>query len=163
MVKKSLTALVTAMVVMAFAVTVSANVTNLKPGDTSVCENASWIVYNVSESNETTVVFNVGPIAYGWGKDVKRSIAPGGYQANALAKVTTFKNEGPGDLSVNCQRQRYDRHDWRIDAGSGKTYQGNYHMDHVRPNTYIEPGLGQPYGTERGLGAIGGQSSERNR
>ena len=162
MVKKSLTMLL-AFAVVAIAGTASANVSILKAGETSVCENASWIAYNVSESADTTIQFNVGPIAYGWGKDVKRSIAPGGYQANGLAKKTTFKNIGPGNLSVNCQRQRYDRHDWRMDAGSGKTYQGNYHMDHVRPNTYIEPGLGQPYGTERGIGAISGQASESNR
>ena len=35
--------------------------------------------------------------------------------------------------------------------GSGKSYQPNYSMDHVTPGTYIEPGLGQPEGTERGI------------
>lgn len=163
MVKKSLTALVAAMVVMAFAVTVSANVTNLKPGETTVCENASWIVYNLSETDATTVEFDPGPIGYGWSKLIKRAIPPGGYQAEAITMKTTFKNAGPGNLSVNCQRQRYDRHDWKIDAGSGKTYQTDYHMDHVRPNTYIEPGLGQPQGTERGIRGVTGQASEANR
>jgi hypothetical protein len=163
MVKKSLVALATAMVVMAFAVSVSANVTQLKAGETTVCENASWIVYNTSEDKETTLEFNPGPIGYSYGKVISRAIAPGGYQAEAITMKTSFKNVGPGDVSVNCQRQRYDRHDWKIDAGAGKTYQSDYHMDHVRPNTYIEPGLGQPEGTERGLGAVGGQASEANR
>lgn len=45
------------------------------------------------------------------------------------------------------------RHDWKIEAGAGKTYQSDYHMDHVQPGTYVEPGLGQPQGTERGIGA----------
>ncbi|MBT5762458.1 MAG: hypothetical protein HOI59_01200, partial [Nitrospina sp.] len=58
--------------------------------------------------------------------------------------------------------------DWKKDAGSQKTYQNNYHMDHVTPSTYIEPGMGQPEGTERGLfsqngGGDGGGTSERNR
>ena len=41
--------------------------------------------------------------------------------------------------------------DWKVDPGSGKSYQPNYTMDHVTPGTYIEPGLGQPEGTERGI------------
>ena len=64
---------------------------------------------------------------------------------------------------MNCQRQRYDRHDWKMDSGSGKTYQSNYHMDHVRPNTYIEPGMGIPEGTERGISGVSGNRSEANR
>ena len=56
----------------------------------------------------------------------------------------------------------------KIDAGSGKTYQPNYHMDHVRPGTYIEPGMGMEQGHERGLfsqrgGGFGGDISESNR
>ncbi len=163
MVKKSLTALLAAMAVMTFAVTASANVTELKAGQSSVCENASWIVYNTSETADTSIEFDIGPWGYGWGKVMKRSVAPGGYQAGSIAKKTSFKNNGPGNVSVNCQRQRYDRHDWKIDAGAGKTYQSDYHLDHVRPGTYIEPGLGQPYGTERGLGAVDGDRSESNR
>ena len=163
MVRKFIAVLFVAFALLAFASLASANETLLKSGDTSVCENASWIAYNTSENKETTLVFNVGPIAYGWGKDVPRVIAPGGYQANALAKRTKFKNKGPGDVIVNCQRQRFDRHDWKIDPGSGKTYQSNYHMDHVQPGTYIEPGLGMPEGTERGIGAVGGHRSESNR
>jgi len=163
MVRKLIAVLFVAFALLAFASLATANETTLKSGQSSICENASWIVYNTSESKETTLVFNVGPIAYGWGKDVPRQIPPGGYQANALAKKTKFTNEGPGDVVVNCQRQRYDRHDWKIDAGSGKTYQSNYHMDHVQPGTYIEPGLGMPEGTERGIGAISGGHSELNR
>ena len=163
MVKKSLIALATALVVMAFAVAVSANVTELKAGQSSVCENASWIVYNTSESADTNIEFDIGPWGYGWGKVMKRDVAPGGYQAGSIAKKTSFKNNGPGNISVNCQRQRYDRHDWKIDAGSGKTYQSDYHLDHVRPGTYIEPGLGQPEGTERGIRGVIGGASEANR
>ena len=163
MVKKSLTTLLAVLFVMAFAVTASANVTNLKAGESTVCENASWIVYNTSESADTSIEFDIGPWGYGWGKLMKRSVAPGGYQAGSIAKKTTFKNNGPGNISVNCQRQRSDRHDWKIDAGSGKTYQSDYHMDHVRPGTYIEPGLGQPWGTERGIMGVTGDFSEANR
>ncbi|MBT5257712.1 MAG: hypothetical protein HOL75_02225, partial [Nitrospina sp.] len=83
--------------------------------------------------------------------------------ANAIAQKTVFKNKGPGNVSVNCQRQRFDRHDWKIDAGSGKTYQSDYHMDHVTPGSYIEPGFGMPQGTERGLFSNMGNKSERNR
>lgn len=163
MLKKAFAVLTAGLVLVALTSIASANETNLKSGDSSVCENASWIAYNSSENQNTTLVFNVGPIAYGWGKDVARTIAPGGYQANALARKTTFKNKGPGDVVVNCQRQRNDRHDWKIDAGSGKTYQSDYHMDHVQPMTYVEPGMGQPSGTERGIGAVMGDRSELNR
>jgi hypothetical protein len=163
MVRKFTAVLSLAFVLLAFTSMATANETVLNPGQSSVCENASWIAYNSSESKDTNLVFNVGPIAYGWGKDVTRTIPAGGYQANALAKKTTFTNKGPGEVIVNCQRQRFDRHDWKIDAGSGKTYQSNYHMDHVRPNTYIEPGLGVPDGTERGIGAVSGHRSEVNR
>ena len=161
--KKSLIALCTAFVVMAFAVSANANVTVLKPGESSVCINASWIAYNVSEAADTNIEFDIGPWGYNWGKLMKRTIAPGGFQAGSIAMGTKFKNNGPGNLSVNCQRQRFDRHDWKIDAGSQKTYQPNYHLDHVQPGTYIEPGLGQPWGTERGLRGVEGDVSESNR
>ena len=163
MVRKLIAVLSVAFVLLAFTSLASANETTLKSGQSSVCENASWIAYNTSENKETSLVFNVGPIAYGWGKDATRVIPAGGYQANALVKKTVFTNKGPGDVVVNCQRQRYDRHDWKMDSGSGKTYQSNYHMDHVRPNTYIEPGLGVPDGTERGIGGVTGHQSEANR
>jgi len=163
MVRKLIAVLFVVFALLAFVSLATANETTLKPGQSSVCENASWIAYNTDEVKDTDLVFNVGPIAYGWGKDVTRTIPPSGYQANAITKMTTFQNKGPGDVIVNCQRQRYDRHDWKIDAGSGKTYQSNYHMDHVQPGTYIEPGLGQPEGTERGIGAVLGHESEVNR
>lgn len=163
MVRKLIAVLSVAFVLLAFTSLASANETILKKGQTSVCENAAWIAYNSSENHSTNLVFNVGPIGYGWGKDVTRTLAPGGYQANAIAIKTKFRNKGPGDVVVNCQRQRYDRHDWKMDAGSGKTYQSNYHMDHVQPNTYIEPGLGMPEGTERGIGGVTGEHAEVNR
>ena len=117
MVRKSIAVLFVAFALLAFTSLATANETTLKSGQSSICENASWIAYNTSEDQETTLVFNVGPIAYGWGKDVPRQIPPGGYQANALAKKTSFTNKGPGDVIVNCQRQRYDRHDWKMDSG----------------------------------------------
>ncbi|NIT70726.1 hypothetical protein GWO43_07475 [candidate division KSB1 bacterium] len=163
MVRKLTAVLFVALALVAFTSLASANETIIKAGESSVCENASWIAYNTSESKDTTLVFNVGPIAYGWGKDESVSIPAGGYEANALARKTTFTNKGPGSIMVNCQRQRFDRHDWKIDPGSGKTYQSNYHLDHVQPDTYIEPGLGQPLGTERGIGAVLGHRSESNR
>ena len=70
---------------------------------------------------------------------------------------------------MNCQkRDSQALHDWKIDPGAQTTYQVNYHLDHVRPGTYIEPGMGQPEGTERGLfsqrgDATGGTQNEASR
>jgi len=159
------------LVVVAFvasAMVASANEVNVAPGGSTVCENASWIVYNQSETEDTNITFDIGPNAYAWEKVFEATLAPGGYETNAMAMKSTISNKGPGTIMVNCQRQTFDRHDWKIDAGSGKTYQNDYHMDHVRPEEYIEPGMGQPSGTERGLfsqrgGASGGAVSENNR
>ncbi len=145
------------------AVAANANVSNVAAGGKTVCENASWVVSNLSETDATTVVIDLGPMAYSWHKVITRTISPGGFQANALEPRTTFENKGPGVIQVNCQRQAFDRHDWKIDAGSGKTYQSNYHLDHVKPGTYIEPGMGMPEGTERGIFSVGGNKSESNR
>jgi hypothetical protein len=161
--KKRVLSFTVAVAFMFLASITSANTTVLAAGQSSVCIQSSWIAYNTDESRDTSLVFNVGPIGYGWGKDVTRTLAPGGYQANAITQKTVFKNKGPGKVSVNCQRQRFDRHDWKIDAGSGKTYQSDYHMDHVTPGTYIEPGFGMPEGTERGLFSNMGSKRERNR
>jgi hypothetical protein len=163
MVRKLIAVLSVAFVLLAFTTLAAANETTLKSGQHSVCENASWIFYNTSEDKSTTVTFDIGPWSYNWGKKMTRTVAPGGYQAGSIAIKTDFWNKGPGDVVVNCQRQRYDRHDWKIDAGSGKTYQSNYHMDHVQPGTYIEPGLGMPEGTERGIGGVSGERSELHR
>ena len=149
--RKSVVAVAVALAFMFVASISSANVNQVAAGNTIKCENAAWIIYNNDESNDTTVVFDIGPWGYSWGKTMKRVIAPGGYQAGSIARLTTIENKGPGSISVNCQRQRFDRNDWKIDPGSGKTYQPNYTMDHVVPGTYIEPGLGQPEGTERGI------------
>lgn len=157
------TSLVAALGFLAFAVSAQANETTLKAGDSSECVKAGWIAYNSSESEETTLEFDIGPTAYNWGKVESVSIAPGGFESNAIAEKTIFTNKGPGSVIVNCQRQTFDRHDWRMDAGSGKTYQSDYHMDHVQPMTYIEPGMGIPQGTERGIGAVMGNRSEVNR
>lgn len=130
----------------------------------STCENAGWVVYNLSETAETTIEFDIGPHGFAWEKVWKVAIPAGGYETNAIASKSVITNKGPGDITVNCQRQLFDRHDWKIDAGSGKTYQPNYQMDHVVPQTYIEPGFGQPEGTERDVGGvIGGQRGEAAR
>jgi len=159
--KKTVLALTVAVAFMFVASISSAAVTVLAAGQSGICEKAGWLATNQSEQRDTQLVFNVGPIGYGWGKDVTRTLAPGGYQANALAQRTVFKNKGPGKVTINCQRRATDFfHDWKVDPGSGKTYQPNYTMDHVQPGTYIEPGLGQPEGTERGLfGGAGGARS----
>ncbi len=163
MVRKLIAVLSVAFVLLAFASLAAANETAVKSGGHSICENASWIFYNTSETQSTKVTFDIGPWGYNWGKKMTRVIAPGGYQAGSIAMKTDFWNKGPATIVVNCQRQRYDRHDWKIDPGSQKTYQTNYHMDHVQPSTYIEPGLGMPDGTERGIGAVSGNRSELNR
>ena len=163
MVRKLIAVLSVAFVLLAFASLAAANETAVKSGGHSICENASWIFYNTSETQSTKVTFDIGPWGYNWGKKMTRVSAPGGYQAGSIAMRTDFWNKGPATILVNCQRQRYDRHDWKIDPGSQKTYQTNYHMDHVQPSTYIEPGLGQPEGTERGIGGVTGSKSELHR
>jgi len=155
--------LVTGLTFFAFAAVSSANIVEIAPGEQGSCENASWVVYNLSETEETNIEFDIGPYAYAWEKVHTATLAPGGYETNAMAAKTTVTNKGPGRVSLNCQRQRFDRHDWKIDAGSGKTYQGDYHLDHTTPGTYLEPGLGLPQGTERGIGAVMGDRSEGNR
>ncbi len=166
--KKTALALTVALAFMFLASISSAAVTVLAAGQSGICEKAGWLATNQSEQKDTQLVFNVGPIGYGWGKDVTRTLAPGGYQANALAQRTVFKNKGPGKVTINCQRRATDFfHDWKVDTNS-LTYQPNYASDHVAPGTYIEPGLGMPEGTERGLfgGAgtgDGGATPERYR
>ena len=162
--KKIVFALTVAVAVM-FVASISSAATNvLAAGQTTTCEKAGWVATNQDEKRDTQLVFNVGPIGYGWGKDVTRTLAPGGYQANALAQRTVFKNKGPGKVTINCQRRATDFfHDWKMDAGANTTYQPNYHSDHVRPDTYIEPGLGMPEGTERGIFGISGHQKERDR
>ncbi|QPJ60944.1 MAG: hypothetical protein G3M70_03175 [Candidatus Nitronauta litoralis] len=160
---KRIIGLMTALAFVGFTGVASANETTLAPGETSECVKAGWIAYNTSETKDTTLEFNIGPYAYNWGKVQKVELAPSGFESNAIAQKTTFKNNGPGNVIVNCQRQRFDRHDWKIDAGSGKTYQNEYHLDHVQPDTYVEPGLGLPVGTERGIFGTQGQKSEVGR
>ena len=155
----------TVALVFVFVASVASAATNvLAAGQTTTCEKAGWVATNQDEKRSTQLVFNVGPIGYGWGKDVKRTLAPGGYQANAVAQRTVFTNKGPGKVTINCQRRATDFfHDWKIDAGSGMTYQPDYYSDHVAPGTYIEPGMGQPEGTERGIFGVSGAKKERDR
>ena len=161
--KKTALALSLAVVFLFVASISSAAVNTLAPGQTTTCEKAGWLATNQDEKRDTQLVFNVGPIGYGWGKDVTRTLAPGGYQANALAQRTVFKNKGPGKITINCQRRATDFfHDWKVDTNS-LTYQPNYHSDHVSPGTYIEPGLGMPEGTERGIFGVSGHVKERDR
>ena len=162
--KKTVVALTVAVAFIFVASISSAAVTALPAGQSTVCVQSAWIAYNTDEQRDTKLQFNVGPIGYGWGKDVVRTLAPGGYQANAITQKTVFKNKGPGVVTINCQRRATDFfHDWKTDPGSGKTYQPNYSMDHVTPGTYIEPGLGQPEGTERGIFGVTGAKKEIER
>jgi hypothetical protein len=164
MMKKIVVSLSVAVAFMFLASISGAAVQVLDAGKSGVCEKAGWVATNQSEQKDTKLVFNVGPIGYGWGKDVTRTLAPGGYQANALAQRTIFTNKGPGKVTINCQRRATDFfHDWKMDPGSGKTYQNDYHMDHVTPGTYIEPGFGMPEGTERGLFGGAAHVKERDR
>ena len=161
---KKTIALTVALVFVFVASIASAAVNVLAAGQTTTCEKAGWVATNQDEKRSTQLVFNVGPIGYGWGKDVKRTLAPGGYQANAVAQRTVFTNKGPGKVTINCQRRATDFfHDWKIDAGSGMSYQPDYYSDHVAPGTYIEPGMGQPEGTERGIFGVSGAKKERDR
>ncbi len=70
-------------------------------------------------------------------------------EAWSLSDADIPKNKKPSNAHP-------DRHDWKIDPGSGKTYQSNYALDKVQPGTYIEPGLGMPQGMERGIGSARG-------
>ncbi len=146
-----------------FSVSVaSANVSTIKAGASADCLRASWNIENLNESKATTVHIDIGILAYSWTKNFDRTLEPGGFLSNALEGKTTFTNKGPGDISLNCQRSRVEnanRHEWKKDAGSQKTYQSDYHLDHVQPGTYIEPGMGQPEGTERGLFSQNGGSA----
>ena len=156
--KKTVVALTVAVAFIFVASMSSASVTSLPAGQSTVCVQSAWIAYNTDEQRDTQLQFNVGPIGYGWGKDVTRTLAPGGYQANALAQRTVFKNKGPGSITINCQRRATDFfHDWKVDTNS-LTYQPDYHSDHVAPGTYIEPGLGMPLGTERGIFGVFGST-----
>ena len=158
--KRTAISLFTVFALFSFVAFASANEVVVKAGGKSICENASWIVYNLSETDDTDITFDIGPHAFAWEKLFKATLPPGGYETNAVAKHSIITNKGPADISVNCQRQRFDRHDWKIDPGSGKTYQSDYHLDHVRPGTYIEPGMGMPEGTERGIYGVSGDVSE---
>ena len=148
-----------------FSVSVaSANVSTVPAGGKADCLRAGWLIENLSETQATTVHIHLGTVAYSWNKKFDRTIPPGDFLANAANKKASFTNKGPAAISLNCQRTRVEnsaRHEWKKDAGSQKTYQPNYHLDHVRPSTYIEPGMGQPEGTERGLFSVrDGQNRE---
>ena len=169
--RKTVVALLAVLFVFSVSVA-SANVSTVKAGGKSTCLNASWVIENLSESDGTKVNIHVGKHGYAWKKNFDRVLEPGGFLANSLELKTTFTNSGPGDIIVNCQAHRVEnanRVEWKKDAGSHKTYQTNYHLDHVKPGTYIEPGMGQPLGTERGLfsqngnGSGGGAGREANR
>ena len=150
-----------------FSVSVaSANVSVVKAGSKADCLRAGWVIENLSETQSTTVHIHLGTVAYSWNKNFDRTIPPGDFLANAANKKASFTNKGPADISLNCQRTRVEnsnRYEWKKDAGSQKTYQPNYHLDHVRPSTYIEPGMGQPEGTERGVFGVRGHQKERDR
>ena len=71
--------LVTCLTFFAFVAVASANVIEIAPGEKASCENASWIVYNLSETDETDIEFDIGPYAYAWEKVFKATLAPGGF------------------------------------------------------------------------------------
>ena len=151
-----------------FSVSVaSANVSTVPAGGKADCLRAGWLIENLSETQATTVHIHLGTVAYSWNKNFDRTIPPGDFLANAANKKASFTNKGPAAISLNCQRSRVEnsnRNEWKKDAGSQKTYQPNYHLDHVKPSTYIEPGMGQPEGTERGLFSVrDGQNRESER
>ena len=151
-----------------FSVSVaSANVSTVPAGGKADCLRAGWLIENLSETQATTVHIHLGTVAYSWNKNFDRTIPPGDFLANAANKKASFTNKGPAAISLNCQRTRVEnsnRYEWKKDAGSQKTYQPNYHLDHVTPSTYIEPGMGQPEGTERGLFSVrDGQNRESER
>ena len=151
-----------------FSVSVaSANVSTVPAGGKADCLRAGWLIENLSETQATTVHIHLGTVAYSWNKNFDRTIPPGDFLANAANKKASFSNKGPAAISLNCQRSRVEnsnRNEWKKDAGSQKTYQPNYHLDHVKPSTYIEPGMGQPDGTERGLFSVrDGQNRESER
>lgn len=164
--RKTVVALLAVLFVFSVSVA-SANVSTLKAGSSTDCLRASWVIENLSETQNTTVHIDIGKLAYSWTKNFDRTLEPGGFLANALEEKTTFANKGPGDILLNCQAHRVEnanRVEWKKDAGSHKTYQSNYHLDHVTPGTYIEPGMGQPEGTERGLfSQVNGQQREGER
>ena len=168
--RKTVVAILAASFVFTAAVA-SANVSTVKAGSKATCLRASWVIDNLNETAGTNVNIHIGKIGYAWDKNFDRTLEPGGFLANSLESKTTFTNKGPGDIRLNCQAHRVEnanRVEWKKDAGSHKTYQSNYHLDHVKPGTYIEPGMGQPLGTERGLfsqtgNASGGTVGEANR
>ncbi len=90
---KKMVSIFTVFAVMAFVAVANANVNVVQPGGQSVCENASWKVDNLSETEETVITYNLGPIAYGWGKDEEVSLAPGGFETNAMAKKSVITNK----------------------------------------------------------------------
>ena len=161
--RKTVVTLLAVLFVLSVSVA-SANVSTVPAGGKADCNRASWVIENLSETKPTTVHIHLGTVAYSWNKNFDRTLPPGDFLANAANKKASFSNKGPAPIQLNCQRTRVEnsnRHEWKKDAGSQKTYQSNYHMDHVRPGTYIEPGMGQPEGTERGLFSVrDGQSRE---
>ena len=73
MMKKTAVVLTVVLAVLSLVSISSASVTVLGAGQTGICENAAWVVTNQDEQKDTQLVYNVGPIGYGWGKDVTRT------------------------------------------------------------------------------------------
>ncbi|SVB81631.1 uncharacterized protein METZ01_LOCUS234485, partial [marine metagenome] len=66
---KKTIALTVALAFIFVASVASAAVNVLAAGQTTTCEKAGWLATNQDEKRDTQLVFNVGPIGYGWGKD----------------------------------------------------------------------------------------------
>ena len=104
MIRKTGTVIFTVLAFLVFAALASANVTSIKAGGSSVCLDASWAVYNLSETEEANITFDIGPFSYAWEKKWNRTLPPGGIQTNAIAPKSIITNKGPGIVQINCQR-----------------------------------------------------------
>ena len=136
--RKTVLALLAVFFVVSVSVA-SANVSTVPAGGKAHCDRSSWVIENQSETKETTVHIDMGTLAYSWTKNFNRTLPPGDFLANALEKKTTFTNKGPAAITLNCQRSRMEnanRHEWKKDAGSHKTYQSSQNLSKTYPKTH---------------------------
>ncbi|PIQ96457.1 MAG: hypothetical protein COV67_09445 [Nitrospinae bacterium CG11_big_fil_rev_8_21_14_0_20_56_8] len=76
---------------------------NLAPNEAVVCENASWLVTNLSEKDKAAIEFSIGPHAFIWEKSYTHVIPPKDFLSNGMARKSIIKNKGPATVQVNCQ------------------------------------------------------------
>ena len=77
MIKKTGTVIFAVLAFLVFVTLASANTITVKAGGSSVCEDASWIVYNLSETKEANIQFDIGPYSYAWEKKMESHPASG--------------------------------------------------------------------------------------